>query len=138
MQLSLYHEILLGVAQIVVCINLSLRIYAIYLRSRVILFTLSFIFVVLAAAALFSNFYKRQTILSQIEGCHMMDAGMLEAASEHDFPYILYSETELTETVDNRRNSDFLGGALHLRRYHPLSAFTERLRDAKRDVALFR
>ncbi|THU81417.1 hypothetical protein K435DRAFT_972356 [Dendrothele bispora CBS 962.96] len=77
-QFSLYHEILLGLSQIIVALNLGLRIYAVYLRSRVILVSLSCIFVALSAVVLLTNFLGREIEPSNVEGCHIADVNLVE------------------------------------------------------------
>ncbi|THU85070.1 hypothetical protein K435DRAFT_806206 [Dendrothele bispora CBS 962.96] len=72
-QVSLYHEVLLGLAQAIVALNLSLRIYAIYLKSRTVLVSLTCIFVTLAAVVLLTNFLGREIEPSNVEGCHIAD-----------------------------------------------------------------
>ncbi|THU81416.1 hypothetical protein K435DRAFT_809098 [Dendrothele bispora CBS 962.96] len=65
--------VLLGLAQVIVALNLSLRIYAIYLKSRTVLVSLTCIFVTLAAVVLLTNFLGREIEPSNVEGCHIAD-----------------------------------------------------------------
>ncbi|KAK7455239.1 hypothetical protein VKT23_011111 [Stygiomarasmius scandens] len=88
--LSLYHEILLGIAQVIVCVNLSLRIYAIYARSRRVLVSLSCVFTVLVIVVLITNFYQRSIDPAQFGGCHITNVGLVEATKTATFWEVVF------------------------------------------------
>ncbi|THU81415.1 hypothetical protein K435DRAFT_785021 [Dendrothele bispora CBS 962.96] len=88
--LTLFHEILLGVSQLIVCINLSLRVYALYSQSRRILITLSCIFTALVVAVLVTNFYQRSIEPAQIGGCHTRNVGLVEATKTATFWEVVF------------------------------------------------
>ncbi|THU92239.1 hypothetical protein K435DRAFT_800667 [Dendrothele bispora CBS 962.96] len=82
--------VLLGLAQAIVALNLSLRIYAIYLKSRTVLVSLTCIFVTLAVVVLLTNFLGREIEPSNVEGCHIAGVSLVKAAKTAAFWEAIY------------------------------------------------
>lgn len=67
----MFHQMVLLTTQLVVCTILTLRVYALYLCNKRVLFFLICVAVVLLAVATWSLIGQKNVFLDQVPGCHL-------------------------------------------------------------------
>lgn len=111
---TLFRQILLIVNQILVCVLLTLRIYALYHRSKVILTYMLSSGAILAGISCYVMFGQKSSVAEQSAGCHTslsrISAIRLAGAWEALFLYdsILFSLT-LYKTLKERKDNRITG-----------------------------